>query len=147
MGKYIALVALFVGLGIFKIGVIEGTVEHYIYSANYPYAYESALVNQSPITPAPWSVKVKVTAYSSRVEETDDTPYITALGTNVRRGVVAANWLPFGTKVRIPELFGEEIFVVEDRMHTRNEDKLDIWFQSTEEALWFGTQVTQIEIL
>jgi len=147
MSKYIVLAALFVGLGVFKIGVMEGAVEHYAYDANYPYAYESALVNQSPVASESWSIKVRVTAYSSRIEETDDTPNITASGTNVRPGVVAANWLPFGTKVKIPEVFGEKVFLVEDRMHKRNGDKLDIWFPSTEEALRFGTQLARIEIL
>lgn len=147
MSKYIALALLFVVLGIFKIGVMRGAVEDYVYDSTYPYAYGSALVNQSPITPAPWSVEVRVTAYSSRVEETDDTPFITASGTNVRPGVVAANWLPLGTKVRIPKIFGDRVFVVEDRMHKRNGDKLDVWFPSTEEALRFGTQVARIEIL
>jgi 3D (Asp-Asp-Asp) domain-containing protein len=147
MSKYIVLAALFVGLVIFKIGAMQGAVEHYTYDASYPYAYESALVNQSPVASESWSVRVRVTGYSSRVEETDDSPFVTASGTSVRDGVVAANWLPFGTKVRVPELFGEQVFVVEDRMHKRNRDKLDIWFQSTEEALRFGTQVARVEIL
>jgi len=147
MSKYIALALLFVVLGIFKIGVMQGTVEDYTYDSTYPYANGSALVNQSPITPASWSVEVRVTAYSSRVEETDDTPFVTASGTNVRPGVVAANWLPMGTKVRIPKIFGDRVFTVEDRMHKRNGDKLDVWFPTTEEALRFGTQVTRIEVL
>lgn len=145
MSKYIALAALFIVVGIFKIGVIEGAVEHYAYD---PYsADETALVNQSPITLESRSVKVKVTGYSSRIEETDDTPHITASGTQVRSGVVAANWLPFGTKLRIPELFGDKVFVVEDRMHKRNGDKLDIWFPTTKDALRFGAQVARVEIL
>lgn len=147
MSKYIALAALFVGLGTLKIGVIEGAVDNYTHKLSYPYADGSALVNQSPITPAPKFVDVFVTAYSSREEETDSTPFITASGSNVRTGVVAANWLPFGTKIKIPELFGEKVFTVEDRMHKRNADKMDIWFPTTEEALRFGTQVTRVEIL
>lgn len=147
MSKYAVLALLLIVLGIFKIGVIEGAVENYSYDSSYSYAYESALVNQSPITPAPWSVEVRVTAYSSRPEETDDTPFITAAGTKTRPGVVAANWLPLGTKVRIPEIFGDRVFIVEDRMHKRNGDKLDVWFPTTEEALRFGKQIARIEIL
>ncbi|OGE84688.1 MAG: hypothetical protein A3B23_00870 [Candidatus Colwellbacteria bacterium RIFCSPLOWO2_01_FULL_48_10] len=90
---------------------------------------------------------VKITAYSSRVQETDDTPFITASGKHVRDGIVAANWLPFGTKVRIPELFGDRIFVVEDRMHRRNSEKLDIWFESTRAAMYFGVKTARVEIL
>ena len=93
------------------------------------------------------SVAVIITGYSSTVDQTDDTPYITAWNTRTRPGVVAANWLPFGTNIRIPELFGDRVFVVEDRMHRRNSHKLDIWFQSREEALRFGVKRARIEIL
>src|SRR3989344_8386082 len=146
MSKYIALVALFVVLGTFKIGLMQGAVEHSS-EPFYPNSYESALVNQSPIGPEPWSVKVNVTGYSSRVEETDDTHFVTASGTIVRSGVVAANWLPFGTKVRIPAVFGDQVFTVEDRMHQRNANKMDIWFSTTEDALRFGNRVVRVEIL
>ena len=62
-------------------------------------------------------IQVVVTAYSSSVWETDDTPYITAAGTWVRDGIIANNYLSFGTKIRIPQLFGDKVFIVEDRMH------------------------------
>lgn len=89
-----------------------------------------------------------VTAYSSRPEETDTDPFITASASRVRWRVVAANALPFGTKVRIPELFGEEIFIVEDRMHKRFQDRVDIWFPSTEVAKRFGIfKDVKIEVL
>ncbi len=93
------------------------------------------------------SVAVIITGYSSTVDQTDDTPYITAWNTQTRLGVVAANWLPFGTNIRIPELFGDRVFIVEDRMHRRNSHKLDIWFQSREEALRFGVKRARVEIL
>ena len=89
----------------------------------------------------------QVTAYTSAPEETDDTPFITAAGTRVRPGIAAANWLPFGATIRIPELFGERVFVVEDRMHKRNSDKVDIWFSDKSDALKFGTRRAKIEIL
>ncbi|OGY58512.1 MAG: hypothetical protein A3C03_00145 [Candidatus Colwellbacteria bacterium RIFCSPHIGHO2_02_FULL_45_17] len=92
-------------------------------------------------------VEVTVTAYSSREGETDNTPYITAAGTTVRTGVVAANWLPLGTQVRIPEIFGDQVFTVEDRMHERNSNKLDVWFPNTSDALRFGVRNTRVEIL
>lgn len=113
-------------------------------------AYESTFVNASPIPypeTEPEAVYAVVTAYSSRVGETDSTPFTTALGTKVRPGVVAANWLPLGAKIKIPELFGDRIFTVEDRMHSRNRDKVDVWFESTEEALRFGVRKARIEIL
>ncbi|MEK7138345.1 MAG: hypothetical protein AAB787_02435 [Patescibacteria group bacterium] len=86
-----------------------------------------------------------VTAYSSTPEETDDTPFITASGSTVRDGIVATNLLPFGTKVMIPEHFGEKVFVVEDRMHSRKTNNLDVWMPSKQEALKFG--ITEAKIL
>jgi len=52
---------------------------------------------------------VTVTAYSSTKDQTDGDPYLTGLGTPVRDGIVAANFLPIGTVVRFPDKFGEKI--------------------------------------
>lgn len=90
--------------------------------------------------------KFKVTAYSSSPDETDDTPDITALGTKTRKGVIASNFLPFGTKIKMPELFGDTVFTVEDRMNRRFQDRLDVWFPTKEEAKRFGLQFTEVEI-
>ena len=91
---------------------------------------------------------VIVTAYSSSVWETDDSPYITAAGTWVRDGIIANNLLPFGTKVRMPEIYGDKIFVVEDRMNwKKGYYHIDIWFASYWEAKNFGAKRTYIEVL
>lgn len=79
-----------------------------------------------------------VTAYSSTPEETDETPFITAANTHVRHGIVATNDLPFGTKLRIPDEFGNTVFTVEDRMHRRKENWVDVWMPEKEQALRFG---------
>ncbi|MDO8558846.1 MAG: hypothetical protein Q7R84_00770 [bacterium] len=94
------------------------------------------------------TVKVIVTAYSSSVFETDDTPTITASNTEVRDGIIANNLLPFGTKVRLPELYDDKIFVVEDRMNRRKGSyHFDIWFPSHSEAKNFGVENTYLEVL
>lgn len=90
---------------------------------------------------------VWVTAYSSTPEETDETPFTTASMTEVRDGIIAANFLPFGTKVLIPELFGDKIFTVEDRMHERKRNFIDVWMDSKEDALQFGITRAEIVIL
>ena len=93
-------------------------------------------------------IEVVITAYSSSPWETDGDPFITAAGTGVREGIVANNKYPFGTEIRIPEIYGEKIFVVEDRMSWRKgEYHIDIWFPSYWEALNFGAKRTYIEIL
>lgn len=87
-----------------------------------------------------------VTFYSSTPDQTDDTPFITANGTRVRDGIAAANFLPFGARFRLPELFGGKVFVVHDRMHQRFGNRVDIWVETREEAIERGIKYTIIEI-
>ncbi len=102
----------------------------------------------NPSLPPPKRISVVVTGYSSTPCQTDDDPYITAAGTLVRKGIVANNFLPFGTKIKIPELFGDEIFIVEDRMHWRKGNYIvDVWFPDYWQALNFGAHKTYIEIV
>ncbi len=92
-------------------------------------------------------INVFVTAYSSTPCQTNGDPFITASGTSVRDGIVATNLLPFGTKIRIPQVYGDKIFVVEDRMHPRNSVHVDVWFSTYWAAKSFGVKRTYIEIL
>ena len=55
---------------------------------------------------------VWVTAYTSAPDETSDHPLITASGAMVSDGIIAANFLPFGTQIEIPALFGTKVFTV-----------------------------------
>ena len=111
----------------------------------------SLLALSNPSNPEPKVVKkmnVVATAYSSTVGQTDDTPFITASGKQVEWGIVANNYLDFGTKIRMPTLFGKEIFVVEDRMHYRKwSNHIDIWFPSKQQALNFAAKRIYIEVL
>ncbi|MCX6714258.1 MAG: hypothetical protein NTX72_00395 [Candidatus Uhrbacteria bacterium] len=93
---------------------------------------------------------IPITAYTSEVGQTDDSPCITASGMNVcKRGledVVAANFLPMGTHVRIPELYGDRIFTVQDRMNARYDKHMDIWLKDLKQAKQFGLKQTTIEV-
>src|SRR3989344_5544785 len=113
------------------------------------YAYPApALAFSNQITPANLSfgygisVDVIASAYSSTPDQTDASPFITASGTHVRHGIVASNFLPLGTKVRI----GDEDFIVEDRMNPRynNVRIIDIWMPSRAEAKEFGTKTLSV---
>ncbi|MBU1039143.1 3D domain-containing protein [Patescibacteria group bacterium] len=97
--------------------------------------------------PAKYVVRVPVTAYSSTPDQTDDTPFITARGTTVRPGIVAANFLPFGAMIRMPSHFGNQVFVVEDRMNTRYDKRVDIWMESRQQAKQWGLRHVAIEVL
>lgn len=93
------------------------------------------------------TMKIPVTAYSSTVDQCDDTPFITASGTHVRDGIIAANFLPIGTKVRFPDAYGDKVFVVEDRMNARYTYHADIWMETREKAKQWGIKHLNIEIL
>lgn len=94
------------------------------------------------------TIPVIITAYSSTVEECDDTPFITASNTQTRDGIVANNLLAFGTKIRIPEIFGDKTFVVEDRMNSRKSDyHVDVWFPTHQEAEQFGVRIANLEVI
>lgn len=90
---------------------------------------------------------VEVSAYNSEEAQTDASPFITAKGTHVRDGIVATNMFPFGTVIKIPSLFGDKIFVVEDRMNTRYQKNVDVWFADKAAALKLGRRLVQIEVI
>lgn len=93
----------------------------------------------------PWKagdvMDVILTAYSSDPEHTDDTPHETASGTRTRWGIIANNGLPFGTVVRFPEVFGQQLFVVEDRMARRYDYRhADVWWPTHQGAHDFAVR-------
>ena len=92
-------------------------------------------------------MKVTVTAYSSTPDQTDDTPFIAASGRHVYDGMIASNFLKFGTKVKIPALFGDKVFTVEDRMAKRYFHRIDVWFSTRLAADRFGIQEVEVVIL
>jgi len=97
------------------------------------------------------TIKIPITAYSSTVDQCDGTPCITANGFNLCKhnaeDVIAANFLPFGTKVRIPELYGDRIFTVQDRMNARYYYRADIWMKTRAAAIKFGLQYTRVDVI
>jgi 3D (Asp-Asp-Asp) domain-containing protein len=129
----------FCGPMISRVILLEGAFEKNICSKDGNYAAPKETVRR---------MRVVLTAYSSTVSQTDSTPFITANGTYVSDGIVANNGLPFGTEIRIPELFGGKVFSVQDRMHWRKSDyQFDIWFPTYEQAKSFGVKYAYVEIL
>lgn len=132
----------FVGQGKIKTDFLISQ-ENMLISLNSFHSY-----SQQKSSEAAQKINVVVTGYSSTIEETDNTPFLTAANTLVKEGIVANNLYPFGTKIKFPKLFGERIFVVEDRMHSRKGNYIvDIWFPSREDALNFGVKFTEMEVL
>ncbi len=88
------------------------------------------------------AIRISLTAYTSSIEECQGDPCITANGFNLCRqdqeDTIATNRLPLGTKVKIPELYEDKVFVVRDRMNKRYYNRADIWMQEKEKAIQFG---------
>lgn len=102
-----------------------------------------------PDYPAPDKVvRAVITAYSSTPDQTDDSPFIAASGKRVYDGMIAANWLPFGATIKIPALFGDKIFTVDDRMNARyGYGRLDIWMDAPKpEVKKFGVKRVEVEV-
>lgn len=114
----------------------------YSYNTLFLKPFKNEIKNVTPV-----KLKVTVTAYSSTVCQTNENPFETASGQMVRDGIIAANFLPFGTKVKLPEIYGDKVFEVQDRMNRRFSERVDIWFEDTNEAVHFGIKNTVIEVL
>jgi len=83
-------------------------------------------------------------SYSSSVEETDSSPFVTASQQKVRKGIVANNCYEYGTLVKIKG----QIYEVQDRMNKRYDcDSWDIWQETKQEALNWGKKTLTIEII
>lgn len=118
---------------------------------------EAAKLASNATSTQPQSPKVvststhTMTAYSSEAAQTDASPCITANGFNVcEHGIedtIAANFLPIGTKVKIPDLFGDRIFTVRDRMNQRHANRVDVWMKDKASAIKFGVKVAKIQVL
>lgn len=116
-----------------------------------PESADQAVIIEAPTYKVVKSYVVPITAYNSEPGQTDDSPCRTANGFNLcqnnEENVIAANFLKFGTKVRIPEYFGDRIFTVQDRMNARYYYRADVWFKTKLDARKFGIRVLKIEVV
>jgi 3D (Asp-Asp-Asp) domain-containing protein len=123
------------GLPVPEVASLRGSLERY-YDGN----------NRDHLNGREIAVSVVVSGYTSRICETDSTPFITAANTPTRRGVLALSrdlvrqYTPgapfaFGDVVHI---HGIGDFVVEDVMNERYQRHADIWFESLAQAREFG---------
>lgn len=92
----------------------------------------------------------EVTAYTSRVQETDGSPYITADGTNLKEiyeCTIASNDYDFGTRIAIDTL---GICEVRDRMNSRytGQNKMDVYMgNDVTRAKEFGRRELAFKVL
>lgn len=112
---------------------------------------------------------LRATGYNSLAGQTDHSPHITATGQRTRLGIIAVSRdmlhheLPYGSLVRIRDLgnygngrgYGkfqalldtQGLFVVEDTMHQRKQDQVDIWFGDYASAVNWGVRRVAVEVV
>lgn len=112
---------------------------------------------------------VRATGYNSMAAQTDASPHVTATGTRTRFGVLAVSRdllgddLPYGSLVRLRDLGsyydgrgagryqslldGHGLFVVEDTMHARKRQQVDVWFGDYASAVNWGVRQLEVEVV
>lgn len=117
----------------------------------------------------PLRLNLRATAYNSLPAQTDGDPHITATGATTRFGIIAVSrdllgsGVPYGSLVRIRDLGGygngrgagafqeildgHDLFIVEDTMHIRKREQVDVWFPELSTALSWGVRQVQIEVV
>lgn len=109
------------------------------------------------------TLTVTMTAYSSEAIQTDSSPFTTSTGETVRPGIVAVSRdllgtaLPYGAKLRVVEVKEDPracggwdpgmVLEVQDTMHRRKRNRVDLWVPSREEALQWGVCKVVLEVL
>ncbi len=112
---------------------------------------------------------LRATAYNSLTAQTDSTPFITSTGAKTRFGIVAVSrdmldesLLPYGSLVKIKDLghyktgrtagsyddlLSDEVFIVEDTMHPRKRNQMDVWFPTYNQAKQWGVRQIEVEVV
>ncbi len=90
-------------------------------------------------------IMAEMTAYSSSPDETSGNPFITASGKRVHWGTAASNRYAFGTRFKIPSMYGDKVFIVEDRGGFGHH--FDLWFPSKAKAIQFGRRHAKVIFL
>ena len=93
-----------------------------------------------------YTTYITATAYTSREQETDSSPFIAAWGDHVFWGMLASNSFPRGTKIQIPEYFGDKMFSVLDTMNSRYYHHIDLWMPELEDAQAWGSRYVEIKV-
>ena len=115
------------------------------------------------------SFTLRATGYNSLASQTDDTPNITATGARTRFGIIAVSRdlldeeIPYGSLVRIRDLGNyyngrgagrftevleaQDLFIVEDTMHARKRQQVDVWFGEYRLALDWGVRRVEVEVV
>lgn len=106
------------------------------------------------------TLSVEITAYTSEAAQTDATPALTASGSVAGPGTAAASrdlleHLPYGSQVEVVSVSGEGCggwvpetpLTVADTMHPRIRNHLDVWLETTEQAINWGRCRAEVRVV
>ena len=112
--------------------------------------YKFIVLNHKSIQNLQRKLTVTVTAYSSRAEENDGTPYQTATNQRLKPGTVAVSrdlfdsgWV-FGKKVYIK---GLGIYTIGDLMARDKRNHVDIFIDDAEACRTFGLRTLEVHLI
>ena len=89
-----------------------------------------------------------ISAFSSEVNQTDDSPTITASGQETRDGIVACpRKYPFGTAVQIAGIWYECTDRMNSRYETKELEHFDIYMPATKDAITWGRQKQKVIVI
>ncbi len=113
--------------------------------------------------------RVRATGYNSHAAQTDSTPFITATGARTQLGIIAvsrdllADDIPYGSLVRLRDLGNyhdgrghgkhqdfldsQDVFIVEDTLHWRKQNQIDVWFPTLSQAREWGVRQVELELV
>ena len=134
--------------------------------------YEEPLITNFPQILGPKAnprYTVVATGYNSLPSQTDSTPHITSTGKRTSFGIIAASRdlltsaIPYGSLVRLSDLGTlstgagtghyqdiletQNFFIVEDTMHARKRQQVDIWFAQYDTAINWGIRRVEVELI
>jgi 3D (Asp-Asp-Asp) domain-containing protein len=130
-------------------------------------APKPATVTRATSSRALLTLVAKSTAYNSIPNQTDSTPFVTATGARTRFGVVALSRdllrrIPYGSIVRIEDMgswangrgrgaynrmLSGVNFIVEDTMHPRKRNTVDVWMPTRRAAIQWGARQIRVTVI
>ncbi len=149
--KKIALGLVLASSLVAPVAVAQPVIEPFSSFAQLNAASTVALVNIQ--RPKEEKFVAELTAYTSRVGETDSDPFIAANGEYVYDGLLACSReYPFGTKV----IINDRTYTCGDRMAQKNDHavnlslkkpRFDIWMESLADARQWGRRSVTVTVL
>jgi len=132
VSQYALVISCFI-----KVGTVERSVYKTLKLNNKHYKDIMDLLNTKML-----GITVRVSAYTPSSDETDSTPTITAVNTEVEEGTVAVSrdllgFLNFGDSVYLE---GIGVFKVTDVMNRRYKRAVDVLMLTKKQALKFGVK-------